>query len=165
MNLVIGLVIIALIAIDQLSKMWAVNTLAGQISNVAGSQDIFIWPNVFHLHYIPNYGAAWGMLEGKKLFLILITSIIIVGMIYYFNKLPHTKWGLWAKISLILIIAGAVGNLIDRIWLGYVRDFLYFILINFPIFNIADIFVVIGTAMLVVVLLFGKLDETNTNED
>ena len=165
MNIVIGLIIIVLVAADQLSKMWAVERLANHVSNIAGSQDILIWPNVFHLHYIPNYGAAWGMLEGKKIFLILVTGIIVIGMIYYFNKLPHTKWGSLARMALVMIISGAIGNLIDRIWLGYVRDFLYFKLINFPIFNVADILVVVGVGLLMIVFLFGKLDEVKTDEE
>lgn len=152
MNLITIISIMGLILVDQLTKIWAVQTLA------AGT-DIYIWKNVFHLHYISNYGAAWGILSGKQYFLILLTSLIIVGMLYYMCKLPKTKWGGWTKIAFIMIVSGAIGNLIDRISLGYVRDFLYFILIDFPIFNVADILVVVGVGLLMITMLFGDVEE------
>lgn len=154
MNFITILSIIFLILIDQISKIWAVNTL------MSGT-DIQIIEGVFHLHYISNYGAAWGMLSGKQGFLIIFTSIIIIGMIYYMTQLPHTKEGLWTKIALIMIISGAIGNLIDRITLGYVRDFLYFILIDFPIFNVADILVVVGVAVLLIAIFIGDTEGNN----
>lgn len=152
MNLVVIASILILILLDQFTKIWAVNTLSS-------GTDIKLWEGVFHLHYLKNYGAAWGMLSGKQLFLIIFTSIIIVGMLYYMTKLPKTKTGLWTKIAFIMIISGAIGNLIDRISLGYVRDFLYFILIDFPIFNVADVLVVVGVGLLMLTMFFGDLEE------
>ena len=153
MNIMIIFSMVVLIAVDQLTKIWAVHALAG-------GNDIRLWDNIFHLHYISNYGAAWGIFSGKQGFLIILTSLIIIGMIYYMTKLPHTKWGLWTKVSFIMIISGAIGNLIDRIVFGYVRDFLYFVLINFPVFNVADILVVVGVGLLVVAMLFGDSEES-----
>lgn len=154
-------IIMILVGIDQLTKIWAVATLAGGNGAISGTTDQLIWPNVFHLHYIPNPGAAWGILSGKQTLLIIITSIIIVGMLFYIRQFPKTKWGNWGKIAFVLIISGAIGNLIDRLFLGYVRDFLYFILINFPVFNVADMFVVIGVSLLMIVLLFGDFEDKN----
>lgn len=148
---------IILVLADQLSKIWAVHTLLP-------SNDIKIWDGVFHLHYISNYGAAWGIFSGKQVFLIILTSAIIIGMIYYMTKLPGTGWGKWTKIAFVMIISGAIGNLIDRITLGYVRDFFYFILINFPVFNVADILVVVGVGLLVVTMLFGENEENKEVE-
>lgn len=143
--------------VDQFTKVWAVNHLAS-------GTDIYIWKDVFHLHYISNYGAAWGILSGKQEFLIIITGIIILGMLYYMTKLPHTKDGIWTKVAFIMIISGAIGNLIDRMSLGYVRDFLYFILIDFPIFNVADILVVVGVGLLIITMFFGDIERNKEVE-
>ena len=151
MNFIVIISMALLILVDQITKIWAVNTL------MSGT-DIHIWEGVFHLHYISNYGAAWGMLSGKQTFLIIFTSIIIIGMLYYMTKLPHTKEGRWTKIAFVMIISGAIGNLIDRITLGYVRDFFYFILIDFPIFNVADILVVVGVGVLMLAMFLGDTE-------
>lgn len=151
MSIIIGLIVAVLVIFDQITKVWAVSTLGS-------GMDMKLWPGVFHLHYLENPGAAWGILGGKQTLLILLTSIITVGMIIYFRRLPKTKWGNWGRVAFVLIISGAIGNLIDRMFLGYVRDFLYFILIEFPVFNVADILVVVGVGVLMVVLLFGDLE-------
>lgn len=138
-----------LILIDQLTKIWAVKAL------MLGAP-IKLLENVLHLHYVSNYGAAWGIFSGKQIFLIILTSVIIIGMFIYMLRLPHNQYGRWARIAFTLIISGAIGNLIDRMTLGYVRDFIYFILIDFPIFNIADVLVVTGVGLLIIVLFITK---------
>ncbi|MHC1750462.1 MAG: signal peptidase II [Cellulosilyticaceae bacterium] len=155
--------VILLVVCDQLTKSWAEVVLKN-------GQDIRLWPNVFHLTYVENRGAAFGMLSGKQAFLVIMTVGVLIAVIWYWRKIPKSNWGLLMKIALILIISGAIGNLIDRIWLNYVRDFFYFILINFPVFNVADILVVVGVIVLFPVLLFGDIDgeknkEKNTQEE
>ena len=152
MNLMILMSMVVLVLMDQLTKIWAVNVLAT-------GRDIYVWKDVFHLHYISNYGAAWGILSGKQIFLIILTSVIILAMVYYMLKMPHSRGEKWIKIAFVLIISGAIGNLIDRIQLGYVRDFLYFVLIDFPIFNVADICVVCGVTLLIFTLIGEDLQE------
>ncbi len=152
MYIIVGLIALVLIGVDQITKVWATATLGN-------GRDIPIWNGIFHLHYVKNTGAAFGMLGGKQVFLMVITTIIIIGMIIYYRKLPQTFWGKWSKVSFIMIISGAIGNLIDRVFLNYVRDFLYFKLINFPVFNVADVLVVVGVCILVVAMLFGELEE------
>lgn len=152
MNLIGIVSVIALVIIDQWTKVWAVRTLGS-------GMDLYWWKNVFHLHYISNDGAAWGLFGGKQVFLIIITLLIIVGMIYCMTQLPQTKWKKWYMVAFVLIISGAIGNLIDRMVLGYVRDFLYFVLIDFPIFNVADILVVCGVGLLIVMLFIGEHEE------
>lgn len=154
MNFIVIMSMVFLILLDQLTKIWAQNVLMS-------GPDIQVWEGVFHLHYLSNYGAAWGMLSGKQTFLIIFTSIIIIGMIYYMIKLPRTKEGVWTKVALVMIISGAIGNLIDRVTLGYVRDFLYFILIDFPIFNVADILVVVGVGVLMIAMFLGDSEGSN----
>lgn len=149
MNWIIIICMCSFILIDQITKIWAVKAL-----RLGGP--IKIWTNVLHLHYISNYGAAWGIFSGKQAFLIILTSIIIIAMFIYMFKLPKNQFGYWAKISFILIISGAIGNLIDRVTLGYVRDFIYFALIDFPIFNVADMLVVIGVALMMITLFCAK---------
>lgn len=155
--IIIGLVIAGLVGIDQLTKVWATSALGS-------GKDIAIWEGVFHLQYVKNTGAAFGMLGGRQTFLIIITTVIIIGMVIYYHKLPKTFWGNWSRISFILIISGAIGNLIDRVCLNYVRDFLYFKLINFPVFNVADILVVVGVCLLVVAMLLGEIEEERRKE-
>jgi len=156
---IVSLIVIGfLIIIDQVSKIWAVAALGN-------GNDILLWKNVFHLAYIENRGAAFGMLEGKKWFLIIMTIVVLIGMIVYLKKIPNNKSGTWAKFSFVLIISGAIGNLIDRVFLGYVRDFLYFRLIDFPVFNLADSFVVVGVMVLLVVILFGEIEKPHQIEE
>ena len=157
MYIVIGLIIIGLIGIDQITKVWATHVLSN-------GRDIALWEGVFHLHYVKNTGAAFGMLGGKQIFLVIITTAIIIGMIIYYHKLPKTYWGKWSRVAFILIISGAIGNLIDRVALNYVRDFLYFKLINFPVFNVADILVVVGVGILLVAMIFIEIEEEKRKE-
>lgn len=147
---IMSIAIVLLVLCDQLSKIWAV-------SQLGAGQDIILWENVFHLHYLENTGAAWGIFSGRQTLLIVLTSIIIIGMIIYLFKIPKSSYQIGYQLALVLIISGAIGNLIDRIFLGYVRDFLYFKWINFPVFNVADMFVVIGVILLMfVILIFDK---------
>ncbi|WP_054740485.1 signal peptidase II [Cellulosilyticum ruminicola] len=155
--IVIGLIIVGLVGVDQITKVWATNTLAD-------GRSIPIWDGVFHLQYVKNTGAAFGMLGGRQTFLIIITTLIIIGMFIYYHKLPTTVLGKWTKIAFIMIISGAIGNLIDRVFLNYVRDFLYFKLINFPVFNVADILVVVGVGLLVVTMLLSEVEEERRKE-
>ena len=145
-SIVLLIAMVLMILLDQLTKIWAVGQLG-----LGG--DLPIWQGVLHFQYLENRGAAWGIFNGKQFFLIGLTSLIIIGMLIYFMKLPNTKVGKWYKIAFVMIISGAIGNLIDRVFLHYVRDFIYFKLIDFPIFNVADIFVVCGVILLMVVIL------------
>ncbi|UZQ48884.1 signal peptidase II [Clostridium kluyveri] len=108
--------------------------------------------DVFHLTYARNTGAAFSIFQGQQMLLISITSIVIIGLVYWIIRIKDrdTKF---LKISLSFIIGGAVGNLIDRIRLNYVIDMYDFNLINYPIFNTADIFVVIGTILMIYVVI------------
>ena len=136
-----------LIAIDQTTKYFAVTNLMNQKPWV-------IWEGVFELHYLENRGAAFGMLQGQKLFFVLISVIILAVILYVLIKVPYQKMYTKLHITLVFIASGAIGNLIDRIRYDYVVDFLYFSLIDFPIFNVADIYVTLSSIILVILLLF-----------
>lgn len=139
--LVIGIVL--LLCLDQGTKYLAVTYLKGQ-------KDIDLISNFFVLHYLENTGAAWGMLAGKKGILILISIAAFLVFGYFYLKIPDQKKYSLLKVIFMLIMSGAVGNLIDRGIRGYVIDFLYAKWIEFPVFNVADIYVTIGAAILVI---------------
>lgn len=145
------LIIVLLIGIDQLSKLWAVNSL-----KVIGS--IPIIENVFHLTYVENRGAAFGMFQNNQIIFVIAALVASVYGLYYL----HTKKvNLVGKIGILLIISGAVANAIDRIRLGFVVDYFDFRIIWEYVFNIADVFVVVGTVLLCVYIIFyeDKKDE------
>lgn len=144
--LFIGLIII----LDQATKYLAKTRLMNEIS-------IDLIQGYFSLTYVENRGAAFGIFRDKRFILIGLTSAIIIFMIYYLIK--NKDMGKWLRISFVLIIGGAIGNLIDRIALGYVVDFFHFYIhdvFDYPVFNVADISVVCGTILLAINLLFSK---------
>lgn len=108
--------------------------------------------DVFHLTYHGNTGMAFGMLAGNKALLIGLCAVILAIIVYVIYKLQPQS--MLAKISFGMIIGGAIGNVVDRIVYGFVIDFLDFRIINYPIFNVADCFVVVGTVLLCIYILF-----------
>lgn len=138
---------ILFIAADQLTKYYAVLMLKDQTPYT-------IMDGVFELHYLENNGAAFGILQGQKFFFLFIAVIILSMILYVLFKMPYQKKYIKLHITLVLIASGAIGNLIDRIRYDYVIDFLYFSLINFPVFNVADIYVTLAAFYLVILLLF-----------
>lgn len=142
----------ALILFDQWTKALAVNHLM--------DQDPFVLiEGVFQLRYLENRGAAFGMMQGQKTFF-LITAVIAVAMIAYaYFKLPWEKRFHPLRAIGLFIAGGAIGNMIDRVVLGYVVDFFYFELIDFPIFNVADIYVTCATILLAILILFYYKEE------
>lgn len=141
------ILIILLIIVDQATKYAAINLLKNQ-------QAYSLISGVLELNYLENYGAAFGMLQNQKIFFIFIALIFLAVIIFIIIKAPDDKKYTKLHILLVMIGAGAVGNLIDRIRFNYVVDFIYFKLINFPIFNFADICVTVATFILIVLILF-----------
>ena len=115
--------------------------------------------NIFALTYVENRGAAFGLFQGARIGFLIVTPLILAAIIYYFVKLPYGKVYGYVRVALILVASGAIGNYIDRLFRGYVIDFLHATFINFPVFNLADIFVVTGTVLLAVLLIFFIRDE------
>ena len=140
MNLLYLIITAVAIGIDQLTKY----LLYGQSFAVIGD---FLWVESSF-----NTGAAFSIMSGAKWFFIVVSSLASVMMIYFILT-KHFKMTKFTKICLAMIAGGALGNLIDRIWLGGVRDFIYFKSLNFAIFNIADSFVTIGCIMLIVAFI------------
>ena len=139
-------IIVALIVLDQLVKAYVVNNIAlGEIKS---------WiPNLVSLTYLQNRGAAFSMLQDQQWFFAVITLVVMAGAIWYLHK--HIEDSLWIVFGLVLIIAGGLGNFIDRIGQGFVVDMFHLDFINFAIFNVADSYLTVG----VVVLLLAMLKE------
>lgn len=135
----------AALVLDQLTKYWAQTSL-----QAAG--DIPLWEDVFHFHYARNTGAAFSMLEGHNWLFFIFTVVVVAGMGWYLFRHRRDMHPL-LRVALGLVIGGALGNFIDRVTLGYVVDFLYFKLINFAIFNVADSALVIGCILMGIYIL------------
>lgn len=141
-----------LILFDQWTKALAVSHLKGQ-------KPFVILEDIFQLRYLENRGAAFGMLQGQQTFFVVMALIACVVIGYLYFKLPWEKHFHPLRAVLLFIAGGAVGNLLDRVLLGYVVDFFYFEWINFPIFNVADIYVTCATAALVYLIMFYYKEE------
>lgn len=144
--------IIIMIALDQWSKSWIVN-------NLKGKENIVWIKNVFELEYLENTGAAFSSFLGKQGFLIALTVCILAFCLVKFFQIPEEKRFIWLNIAFSLLISGAVGNMIDRIKQGFVVDFFYFVPINFPRFNVADIYITVSVPLLFILLFFVYKDD------
>ena len=133
--------------IDRYTKILAVANLKGRPSYV-------LIKGVFEFLYSENRGAAFSILQGKQWFFYIVTLLVLLVIYYIVYKLPFEKKYMPLFYILCFIFAGALGNFIDRVVYAYVVDFIYISLINFPIFNMADIYISIATTVLIVCLLF-----------
>lgn len=129
-----------LVGIDQIIKLWV-------LENLVPVRQMTVVQNFFYLTYVENRGAAFGLFQTKTILLAVLTSVVLLGIIYLILSGRITeKLMVW---SLALVVAGGVGNLIDRVARGFVVDYLDFgVLFGFPVFNFADCCVVVGTILL-----------------
>ncbi len=141
-----------LIFFDQATKGLAVRFLKGQ-------EPFVIWDGVFELRYLENRGAAFGMLQGHQAFFLFTGLLVFAAALYFFRHVSADRKFFPIRMIAVFILAGALGNMADRLRLSYVVDFFYFRLIDFPIFNVADIYVSVGTAILAVLILFYYKEE------
>ncbi len=141
--------VLLLATLDQLAKQRAALTLRG-------TGGISLIPGVLKLYYLypENRGIAFGMFQGGTLVFAVFTVILAGLIIYALCRMPAGSYYLPQRLVCVLILAGAAGNLIDRIFRGYVIDFIYFELIDFPVFNLADVYVVTGGILAVILSLF-----------
>lgn len=143
----VSISVILLILLDQLTKIWAVVRLKDQ-------PEISLIRGVFELQYLENRGSAFGMMQGARVFFIISTIVLFLLVCVIYIRIPKEKMYLPLRVIAVLFLAGAAGNFIDRVRQGFVVDFFYFSLINFPIFNVADIYVTTATIALIVFILF-----------
>ena len=142
-----GIVICSIVVIiDQFIKYLVVK-------NMKIGQDIEVLGDVFTFHYLRNPGSAWGMLSNHTVLLIIISIFAMLVIGYVYNNISHSRYNS-LRICLALILGGALGNLIDRIRMKEVIDYLYFKLINFPVFNFADICVTVPVFIMILLVIF-----------
>ncbi len=142
----------ALTGLDQWTKQLAVAHLQGQ-------EPIPLWEGVFELRFVTNRGAAFGIFQNQRWLFLVLTAVIMAALLWLFWKLPRTRRFLPLQVLCVAVEAGALGNMIDRVRLGYVIDFLYFRLIDFPVFNVADCYVTVGVLLAALLLLFYYKEE------
>ena len=150
--LVLGIGILLLTALDQFTKHLAVLYLKGQ-------QSVPLVKQVFELTYVENRGAAFGILQNHRGFFLLLTGVALAAMVWVYWKLPAKKKYIPLEAVLLALMSGAIGNMIDRGFQGYVVDFFYFKLIDFPVFNVADIYVTVSCMLAMALLLFVYKEE------
>jgi len=144
-----AVIVLAIVGLDQLAKY-----LTDLYLSPLGTS-FSLWQGVFHLTSAHNTGAAFSMLAGNRYFLIGVSALASCAIVYIlirYRKRMHTL----LRVCFAVILAGALGNLIDRVALGYVRDMLDFTLIHFAIFNVADSAVTVGAVLMAFDLLFGR---------
>lgn len=148
--LFMGIFVVIATVLDQLSKLWVVN-------NIPLHGEIPVLDGIFHLTYAQNTGAAWSMLSGMQWLFLGIFLVFTLGIVWEFSKKrwPFTTFDRWC---IAVVYAGGLGNIIDRIRLGYVVDMIEVEFINFPVFNLADCCITCGCIALIVHLIFFNRD-------
>lgn len=149
-----ALLILILVIADQLTKYLAVSHLKGQ-------PGIVLLDKVLVLRYLENKGMAFGLLQGKIFFLVAVCLVFFAVILYLFVKIPETAYYAPLLYTAAVVFSGAMGNFIDRVFRGYVIDFIYFSLIDFPTFNVADIYVTCGIIILILLIFFRYKEEND----
>ena len=145
-------IILASLYVDFFSKAWIRDTY-----DLHEGKPLI--DGVLELCYIENTGAVFGLMAGQTVLFLVFTTIILVGCVAVFYRIPAEKKYSWLIACISLIVSGAIGNAIDRVWKQQVTDFIYVSLIDFPIFNFADICVVVGVFVLMFLALFVYKDK------
>lgn len=149
---------ILIVALDQITKILCSASFELEETKTVIS-------GILSFTYVRNEGAAFGILEGARVFFIILTISVLLGLIYYlFKSRPQSRLERWA---LATMAGGAVGNFIDRLYFGYVRDFIKVEFIEFPVFNIADCFVCIGAGLYILYAfsdIFKKKEEKESDD-
>lgn len=140
-----------LVGLDQWTKYLATVNLA--------DSPLVIWEGVFELHYSTNAGAAFGLLQNQRWIFLVLATLVLIAIAVFFYKISPKEQYRPLQILCVFIMAGAIGNMIDRVLNGYVVDFLYFRLIDFPIFNVADCYVTLSGVLVIILLFFKYKDE------
>lgn len=141
------LLTVLILALDQGTKLWA--------SGALRESPLVLIPGALELTYLENRGAVWGLMQGWRI-LFLIATVLFLGILLWFYCKKRKDMTVLTRIILALLFSGAVGNLIDRLFLGYVRDMIYVSLIHFPVFNVADSAITVAAVLLVIETFFVK---------
>ena len=152
MNILPIIAVVILILLDQGTKLWALTSLK-PIHNMTLAEGFM------DLTFVENRGVAFGMFSGQRWFILLLTCVIAAGLIWFYVMMPKKKEYFPLRVSLVLVLSGAIGNIIDRLFRGYVVDFFEFTFFEWPVFNVADIYVVVGVILLALMLIFVVKEE------
>ena len=139
-----------IVGIDQLTKYLTVQ-------NIPLHETVEVIPSLLSFTYYQNTGAAWSILEGQMIFFYIVTLIVIAVIIYYMQS--YGKQDKFFAFSLSLILGGAIGNFIDRLFLQFVVDMIRVEFIDFPIFNVADMSLTVGVALMIIYLFYDEWKE------
>ena len=145
--LVSAIALVLLLAFDRLTKYLAVTGLRGK-------NPIVLIPGVLELHYLENRGAAFGSMQNMQVFFWILTIVFLAVAVFFFIRMPKTKHYYPLMGCCVVLVAGAVGNFIDRLVNQYVVDFIYFSIIDFPIFNVADIYISLSFIVILILVFF-----------
>ena len=145
-----------LIAADLLTKLAA---------SKLGNREVVLIPGVLSFSYIENHGAAFGIMQGRQWLLIVISAVMIAAaVVFYIRRIRDIQYR-YLRVLIVFLVAGALGNMIDRIMLGYVRDFIYFKLIHFPVFNVADIYVTVSAVLILIWIILHDDSDPGSSSD
>lgn len=147
-----AVIAVLLIVFDQFTKQLAIKHLKDQPA-------ISLIDGVLELDYLENRGVAFGMFQGQMFMILAVGIVFLAALLFFMYKMPAGKQFTVLHIVLSCVIAGGIGNMIDRFSYGFVVDFISFVLINYPIFNVADCYVVCGVIVLFVMFLFVLKEE------
>ena len=152
MNILPIIAVVVLILLDQGTKLWA-------LASLKPSHNVTLVDGFMDLEFVENTGVAMGMLDGQRGLILITTVIITIGLIWFYITMPKKKEYFPLRVSLVLILSGAIGNIIDRLFRGYVVDFFKFTFVKWYVFNVADIYVVTGVILLALMIIFVVKDE------
>lgn len=149
--------VLAAVFLDQWTKYLTVNEIG------TGGRIVLI-EDIFELVYVKNNGMAWGLFQNQQLIFIILTPLVLAAVAFLYLRMPYEKKYLPLRILMVMIAGGAIGNLVDRMFRGefckgHVVDMFYFKAIDFPVFNVADSFISVAFAVLIVLVLFVYKEE------
>lgn len=147
-----GLVMLVFLLLDQFTKHLAIVHLKGQPALV-------LIDGVLELQYVENTGVAFSIFQNRKIFILIMGFAVLAVVFFFLLKLPRQKKYLAVHILLSVLVAGALGNIIDRIRFDFVVDFISFVLIHYPVFNVADCYIVVSAVVLVILFMFVYREE------
>ncbi len=140
------------VLLDQATKYFA-------CANLKFKDPYVILKDIFQLEYLENRGAAFGLFQNQRIFFYFSVIVICIAAVWFYLRVPMERRYLPLRVCAVLVVSGALGNFIDRVRLNYVVDFFYFKLIEFPVFNVADIYVTVSTFLLLFLLFFYYKEE------
>ena len=147
-----AVVMLVMLLADQFTKYLA-------ITRLKGSPAVVLIDGVLELQYVENTGMAFSLFRDKKIFILLMGCIVMAVILFFLFRIPDSRRFRIVHILFAALIAGALGNIIDRIRFDFVVDFISFVLIHYPVFNVADCYIVVSAILLFILFMFVYKEE------